>query len=104
MRYTITKHPLVERDLFDITDLVSDYSGLEIGMRKVDEIIAFIERLVDFPKIGTIRDDIYGGLRAIPATDKAVVCFIVNDENATVHVISISYAGADWMSEIRKRT
>ena len=104
MRYTITKHPLVEHDLFDITDLITSYSGLETGMRKVDEIVGFIVRLADFPKVGTVRDEICNGLRAIPATDKAVVCFIVDDESRTVHVICISYAGADWMSEIQKRT
>ncbi len=50
-----------------------------MGKARVDEITAFISRLPDFPKIGTIGDDLAPGLRAIPAPEKAVVCFTVDD-------------------------
>jgi plasmid stabilization system protein ParE len=103
MRYTITKHPLVERDLFDIGDLISEYSGLAIAAAKVDQIVDFIDRLTDFPKIGTVRNDIHPGLRAIPASEKAVVCFVVDDAGMTIHILGISYAGADWAAAIERR-
>lgn len=104
MRYTITKHPAVEDDLFEITDLISSYSGLAVGTTKVDEITNFIGSLGDFPKIGSVRNELYPGLRAIPASEKAVVCFTVDDETLTVRILCISYAGADWMARVQNRT
>ncbi|CDZ69179.1 Plasmid stabilization system protein [Neorhizobium galegae bv. orientalis] len=103
MSYTIIKHPLVELDIFDITDFISSYAGTAIGKSKVDEITLFISRLTDFPQIGTIQDDILPGLRAIPASEKAVVCFTVNDENLTVSILCVSYAGSDWASRVKER-
>lgn len=103
MPYTISKHPAVERDLFEITDMISSYAGLKVGLAKTDEITNFVESLTDFPKIGTVRDELYPGLRAIPASEKAVLCFTVNDKTETIHIICISYAGADWMSRVRGR-
>ncbi len=103
MKYRIAKHPLVENDLLDITDLISSYAGLTIGKSKVDEIVGFISKLSDFPKIGSIRDDIAEGFRAIPASEKAVVCFTVDDETLTVFIICISYAGSDWASRVKER-
>lgn len=58
MRYAITKHPLVEGDLFDIVDFISSYAGIEVGLAKIDEITEFIDKLADFPHVGTVRTDI----------------------------------------------
>lgn len=103
MPYTITQHPLVEADLYQIAELISDFAGLQIGQSKINEITAFIDRLTDFPHIGTIRGDLYPGLRAIPASEKATVCFTVNDEAQSVFVLCVSYGGADWQSRVRER-
>ncbi|CAN7191645.1 type II toxin-antitoxin system RelE/ParE family toxin [Rhizobium rhizogenes] len=103
MRYVITKHPLVEHDLFDIVDFISNYAGIEVGLAKTDEITKFIDRLADFPHIGTVRTDMAPTLRAIPASEKAVVCFTVDDATKVVRIICISYAGADWMSRVKER-
>jgi plasmid stabilization system protein ParE len=59
---------------------------------------------VDFPKIGSIRSDILPGLRAIPAAEKAVVCFTVDDASLTVFIICVSYAGSDWASRVKERS
>lgn len=103
MRYAITKHPLVEHDLFGIVDFISDYAGIQVGLAKADEITEFIDKLADFPHIGTVRTDMGPKLRAIPASEKAVVCFTVDDTTKVVRIICISYAGADWMSRVEKR-
>jgi plasmid stabilization system protein ParE len=104
MIYRIINHPLVESDLFDITDMVSSYAGLTIGKSKTSEIARFISNLSSFPKIGSIRSDILPGLRAIPAAEKAVVCFTVDDASLTVFIICISYAGSDWASRVKERS
>lgn len=103
MSYRIIQHPLVESDLLDITDFISSYAGLEIEKSKVDEITRFISKLTDFPKIGSIRDELAQGLRAVPATEKAVVCFTVDDETLTVTILCVSYAGSGWASRIKER-
>lgn len=103
MRYTIRKHPGVEDDLFQIVTMIASYAGLAGGLAKTDEINDFIESLADFPKIGTVRNELYSGLRAIPASEKAIVCFTVDDNTRTVFILSITYGGADWMSRVRDR-
>jgi plasmid stabilization system protein ParE len=103
MPYQITRHPLVERDLSEINDLVSDYAGPQIGYAKTDEIVRFIGKLTDFPHIGTIRNEIHPGLRAIPASDKSTVCFTIDDDTMSVYVVCVSYAGADWQARVRER-
>jgi plasmid stabilization system protein ParE len=59
--------------------------------------------LTDFPHIGSIRSEIYPGLRVISAAGKAVICFTVDDETTAVDVICITYGGADWQARIRER-
>jgi toxin ParE1/3/4 len=103
MPYTITQHPLVEADLYQIGELISDFAGLQIGQKKMNEITAFIDRLTDFPHIGTVRSDLYPGLRAIPASEKAVVCFTVDDEAQFVFLLCVSYGKADWQARVRER-
>jgi plasmid stabilization system protein ParE len=103
MSYWVTQHPLVGSDVLDITAFIASYAGLDIGKAKVDEITRFISKLSEFPKIGSTRDDILPGLRAIPAADKAVVCFTVDDENSVVFIICVSYAGSDWVPRVKAR-
>ncbi|MDM9647614.1 type II toxin-antitoxin system RelE/ParE family toxin [Rhizobium sp. S163] len=103
MAYRVTRHPLVKNDLLDITILVGEYAGDEVAEDKIDLIEQKLRSLADFPRIGTIRSDLYPGLRAIPASEKATVCFTVNDEAQSVFVLCISYGGADWQARVRDR-
>lgn len=61
-------------------------------------------RLLDYPHIGTVRHDIHPGLRALPAGEKGVICFTVDDRAETVHIICVTYAGADWQARARGRS
>jgi plasmid stabilization system protein ParE len=103
VNYRIIRHEEVEADLLEIADFVASYAGLTIGKAKVDEITNFIDGLSTFPKIGSLRNGLLPGLRAIPAAEKATVCFTVDDETRTVLIIGIGYAGSDWMSKIKDR-
>jgi plasmid stabilization system protein ParE len=104
MVYAITRHPRLETDLEDIHRLISDYAGLDVADRKIIEIVHFIDRLKDFPKIGTVRESVLAGLRAIPASDKAIVCFTVDDATQSVFVLGVSYAGSDWQKHMVTRS
>ncbi len=103
MVYRIVKHPLIDRDIYDIADLVASYAGLSIGLAKATEIVRVIDNLAYFPHIGSLRHELLPGLRAIPASEKGVVCFTVDDHDQSVFIICVSYAGADWMARVKER-
>lgn len=103
MRYKITRHPAFEADLQEIHRLIRDYAGDDVANRKIIEIVRFIEQLCDFPKIGSVRNDVMRGLRAIPATDKATVCFVVDDDAMDILILAVGYAGSDWQARIQRR-
>jgi len=94
--YKILRHPEVERDVFDILDLIADYSGAETALRKLVEIETTVQALAHKPQNGTLRNEILPGLRAIPAGRKGVVCFVVDDEAQAVLIVAIGYAGREW--------
>ena len=104
MTYRIVYHPEIRSDLLNISKLIADHSGIDTAQNKLEKIRASIEALRDTPHIGSIRSDIYEGLRAIPSAGKGVITFTVDDESKTVFLVSITYAGADWVSEISIRT
>jgi plasmid stabilization system protein ParE len=102
MSYRIIPHPLIADDLFEITDYVASYAGLAVGKAKVDEILRRIDKLKDYPHIGTLRNK-KTGLRVIPASKHALVCFKVDESAKTVSIITITYAGADWQARVKDR-
>lgn len=104
MTYRIVYHPEIRNDLLNISKLIADNAGVAVAQNKLGQIRATIEALRDTPHIGSIRSDIYEGLRAIPSAGKGVIAFTVDDENKTVFLVSITYAGADWMSAVAIRT
>ncbi|WP_421869412.1 type II toxin-antitoxin system RelE/ParE family toxin [Pararhizobium sp.] len=104
MRYKVTRHPLVRDDLSTMTIFIGEYAGYDIAEKKMADIEASLYSLRDFPHVGTVRDEIYPGLRIIPAAGKAVVCFTVSADRSEVYVICVSYAGADWGSRVKERS
>ncbi len=103
MPYVIYRHPDIERDLLDIADLLIEYAGKTVALNKISAIEQAIKKLADTPHIGTICDYIYPGLRAIPSARKGVITFTVDDASQSVFIVSITYAGADWLYRVRSR-
>lgn len=104
MRYRLLRHPDVAHDLRAIENLIAEYAGPAIALRKLMEIEHSLRRIAENPHIGSIRDEIYPGLRAIPSARKGVIAFVVNEDLKAVFVVSITYAGADWFATIKRRT
>ena len=104
MRYRIYRHPDIEQDLWDIAELIAQYAGLDVAERKLNEIEQKIDSLSQLPHIGTLRHDIYPNLRAIPVARKGVITFVVDDEARSVYIVSITYAKADWLARLHRRT
>lgn len=103
MTYRIVYHPEIQNDLLNISKLIADHAGIDVAQNKLGQIRATIEVLRDTPHIGSVRSDIYEGLRAIPAAGKGVIAFTVDNASKTVFLVSVTYAGADWISAISIR-
>lgn len=103
-RYRLKYHDSAVIELDDIHAFIAAYAGDAVADRKISEIEAAVSRLADYPKISTPRDDMRAGLRTLMAAEKAVICFLVNDDTATVRIIGFSYAGSDWTSRIKDRS
>ena len=103
MTYRLRRHPLVADDLKAIVDLIAGYAGPEAALGKLDEIEQRMRSLAETPHVGTLRDEILPGLRAIPVARKGVIVFRVVEAVREVHVLCIVYAGADWIGRSAAR-
>lgn len=101
--YRLFRHPDVATDILDIVDMIADYAGAAVALDKLERIEARIRALARTPHVGSLRDDIVPGLRAIPAARKGVIAFTVDDAQRAVFVVSVTYAGADWSRRARRR-
>ncbi|MEQ8294362.1 MAG: type II toxin-antitoxin system RelE/ParE family toxin [Roseovarius sp.] len=102
-RYRLLRHPQVATDLDDILTLIAEYSVKDTALRILGEIETAVRGLADLPHVGTVRDDIHPGLRAIPVARKGVICFAVDDERQEVRIVAIGYAGREWARMVRGR-
>lgn len=75
--YKIDYHPATADDLLDIYYLIEGYAGAAVAERKLAEIEHVTKGLTDYPYIGSTRDELHVGLRAIPAAEKAVISFVI---------------------------
>jgi plasmid stabilization system protein ParE len=103
VKYQIKFHPEVAYDLRIIAEIIADYSGASTAKKKLEEIEKTVASLIDTPKKGTIRNELGGAVRAIPAGRRGVVVFEVDDSAKTVFVLAITYGGADWISKFEGR-
>lgn len=101
--YKLLRHPEVATDLFDIVDLIAGYAGAEIALRKLAQIEATLLGLAQTPHVGSLRHEIHPNLRAIPTAGKGVISFVVDDDANAVLIVSVTYAGADWVHRAKKR-
>ena len=101
--YKVLRHPKVRNDLIQIAQFLQFHSSIITSERKIRSIENRINRLRRFPHVGTLRDDIYPGVRAIPVAEKGVLCFKVDDETRTVFLICIAYAGQNWQGVLEER-
>lgn len=103
MTYRLRYHPAVADDLSLIAELISDYAGTRAARRKLDEIARVAQGLQDLPHKGSRRDHILPGLRAIPAARRAVIAFTIDEDAQEIQVLTIAYAGADWITRAETR-
>ncbi len=103
MAYNVRYHAKIEQDLFDIFLLIESYAGSDIAHAKLNEFEKVFANLANFPHIGSLRNELHPGLRAIPTGEKGVVCFTVDDDDQSAFVICVTYAGANWQARVKER-
>ncbi|WP_235682074.1 type II toxin-antitoxin system RelE/ParE family toxin [Sphingobium yanoikuyae] len=75
---------------------ISPLPRRRISRRFTDGIVEHIGKLTDFPRRGTMRDDLRTGLRTIAWRRRVTIAFAV--EEAIVVIIGIFYGGRDFES------
>ncbi|GES49080.1 plasmid stabilization protein [Rhizobium sp. NBRC 114257] len=83
---------------------LGDSSGeaLERAASRIRELRRESDRLVETSYIGTLRSDIYPGIRFLPR-DKAAVWFLPIEERKTIVVAAIFFGGQDHIRRMLAR-
>ena len=76
--------------------------ALERAANRIRELRLEINRLVETPYIGTLRPDIYPGIRFL-RRDKAVVWFLPIEERKAIIVAAIFFGGQDYIRRMLAR-
>ncbi|MBV8238310.1 MAG: type II toxin-antitoxin system RelE/ParE family toxin [Sphingomonas sp.] len=88
------------RDQLDaIYDYIAEAASPDIAQRFTDGIVGRLTILPDFPRVGTPRDDIRGGLRTLTYRRRVTIALMVED--TTVVVIGFYYGGQDFETLLR---
>ena len=103
MRYRVIRHPLVDRDIARIAAFLLEHTTPGSVAGKIARLDSDASALGENPHRGTRRDEILPGLRAIPSAGKGVIAFDVDDEARVVRILSVTWAGADWMGRVAGR-
>ena len=101
--FLIVRHTLAADNLLSIALLITDCAGAEIASRKIHEIEAAMQKLSATPRVGSLRHEIAKGLRAIPATGKAVIRFVVDNGRREVRIMAVGCAESDWIAAAQGR-
>ena len=89
------------RDHLDaIYDYIAAAASPDTAQRFTDGILDHIGKLIDFPRRGTMRDDLRPGLRTIAWRRRVTIAFAADE--AAVVVIGIFYGGRDFETLLRE--
>jgi len=81
-------------DIDSLYDWIVDNQGsTAIANKYVGRLQRYIDALVQFPRRGNQRDDLYSGLRIIGFERRVTIAFTVTDD--TVLIVRILYGGRD---------
>lgn len=100
MSHAIIVTPEARDQLNNIYDHIAAAASDDIALRFTDGILDYIAKLTDFPKRGTMRDDLRPGLRTLSWRRRVTIAFAV--EKHAVVVIGIFYAGRDYEALLRE--
>ncbi|MNS68964.1 Plasmid stabilization system protein [compost metagenome] len=80
--------------------IAEEASSPFIAARYTDSIVSYCESLRTFPHRGTMRDDLQPGLRITHYKGRAVIAFVVDDDQ--VFITGLFYGGQDYEAILHK--
>ncbi|RSU55261.1 type II toxin-antitoxin system RelE/ParE family toxin [Sphingobium yanoikuyae] len=96
MAHSIILTPEARDHLDAIYDYIAAAASPDIAQDFTDGIVGHLGKLTDFPRRGTMRDDLRPGLRTISWRRRVTIAFAV--EEAVVVIVGIFYGGRDFES------
>lgn len=94
MTHQILYSPRAHQQLRAIYDWIAGEAGPEIAQRFVLSIYDYCDELADFPLRGRARDDLTNGMRVIGFRRRAMIAFLVTDDEVEIH--GVYYGGSDY--------
>ena len=86
--------PSAQSDLAELFDYIAENGGPRPAHNYLDRIEAACLSLAEFPERGTIRDDLYPGIRIIGFERRASIAFLVTD--TSVRIVRVFYGGRQF--------
>lgn len=98
MAYRIVFAPEARGHLVALYRYIAERGSAAVA-KSTDAIVDYSERLADFPRRGTKRDDIRPGLRTVGFRRRITIAFVVG--TATVTILGVFYGGQDYETAFR---
>jgi toxin ParE1/3/4 len=100
MSYSVVFSPEALSRLDSIEQYIANEASPLVAARYVDAVVNFCESLCMFSDRGTMRDDLFPGLRVTNYRGNAVIAFLVDSDSETVVIVGVFYGGQDHESAL----
>jgi toxin ParE1/3/4 len=94
--------PEAEAQLLSLYRYIAGEASPETARQFTDAIVEHCEKLVDFPKLGTPRDDLRPGLRTWTFRRRVTIAYVVKPHEAVI--LGIFYGGQNFEAIFRDDT
>jgi toxin ParE1/3/4 len=91
--------PEAKAQLDELDAYLTEVAGVDTAARYAAQIVELLTSFGDFPFRGTMRDDVYTGLRTYGWKRKATIVFFVNEHE--VEIAGIYYGGRDFLRDYK---
>ena len=100
MAYKVVFRRRAEQRLAELAVYIANEAGAEVAHGYLNRIYALCQALAEMPERGRPRDDIMPGLRTLSMERRVtIVCRV---RRSQVEIVTIAYAGRDFVRELRK--
>lgn len=101
MAFEVVFRRRAEQRLSELAVYIANEAGAEVAHGYLNRIYALCKALAEMPERGRLRDDIMPGLRTLTMERRVTVVYRV--QRSRVEIVTVAYAGRDFVRELRKR-
>ena len=94
VEHEVVWRPEARDDLYAIYDWIAGQADPDTAFAHTSRIEGFVQRLSQFPNLGTPRFELATGLRKVTFERRVIVAYRV--ENGAVHVVRLIHAARDF--------